>query len=106
MPKESQAELPSERFLYTVSLTRLSDGKTVEIQEEWGFPGYVRRDDWESDFVFIWEEGNFSCDCNREDFFCKASGEPEVERNCGNGVYRVNWLRNDETGKVFDYCGL
>jgi hypothetical protein len=93
-------ERPNEKFPFTVSITRIADGKTVEIKEEWGYPGYIRDEDWETDPVFLWEEGNSSCDCNRASDFAKASGEPEVETECGEVAYRLNWIRNDETGRL------
>lgn len=35
---------------------------------------------------FMWSEGNFSCDCNRHDFF--EGGETNAP--CGEGEYSVN----------------
>jgi len=42
--------------------------------------------------VFIWEEGNYGCDCNREIFFEKAKGvEVDLDAaTCGEGRYSVN----------------
>jgi hypothetical protein len=34
---------------------------------------------------YIWEEGNFSCDCNRAIFF----GEPESEQYCSDDRYII-----------------
>ena len=57
--------------------------------------------DWheDSDYpAFIWEEGNFACDCNRYLFFCRAANEPETEydesdenseHRCGDDRYSV-----------------
>lgn len=57
---------------------------------------------WE-DFPFHqswWEEGNASCDCNREIFFYKAKGleEPE-ECECSEGKYSVR-LHDADTGEL------
>lgn len=42
--------------------------------------------------MFIWEEGNFSCDCNRFLFFERAKGnKPDWDDGkCGNGGFSVN----------------
>lgn len=38
----------------------------------------------------IWAEGNFSCDCNRADFFAEAQQLPDDEEApCGDTRYRV-----------------
>lgn len=94
-------------FKYTVSLTRNSDNKTVEFVETHGdYPQYKRDEGWEFDPVFIWELGNYSCDCNRYLFFERALGTSEEEidardpNKCGHADYRVNWIRNDETSTV------
>ena len=104
-------------FKYTVSLSRVEDGWTVVFQEEYGWDNYVRDEDWEFDPVFIWTEGNFSCNCNRFLFFHRALGKSEEEIDAidpdkGNedGLYiggcdvypefRLNWIRNDETQRV------
>jgi hypothetical protein len=81
-------------------MTRLADGLTREWADDWGFPGYVREEGWEFDPVFIWSDGNFSCDCNRALFFARAVDEPDPDLECGQSQYRVNWIRNDETGNI------
>lgn len=56
--------------------------------------------------MFIWEEGNFSCDCNRYLLFERALGktEEEIEASdpdkCSYGGYCVNWIK-DDSGKVW-----
>lgn len=52
--------------------------------------------------AFIWEEGNYACDCNREIFFFRAGGErtPDEESACTDDRYSVN-LVNPITGKAF-----
>lgn len=41
---------------------------------------------------FIWEDGNFKCDCNRYLFFERANGKEciEEEIECSDGKYSVN----------------
>ena len=51
--------------------------------------------------IYIWESGNFSCDCNRELFFSDAKGiERPDDVSCGEGGYLVN-LENPKTGEIF-----
>lgn len=43
------------------------------------------------DDVYMWEDGNYSCDCNRRLFFARANNEEEDwESGCGNTEYSVN----------------
>ena len=102
----------ANEFKYTVSLTRVSDGDTIAFQDEWGWATYVRKEWWESDPVFIWTEGNYSCNCNRFLFYWRAKGKTEEEiddldPNKGENGYcsayedfQLNWIRNDETGNI------
>lgn len=53
--------------------------------------------------AFIWERGNYSCDCNRALFFGRAAGLKDEEMSdcrCGDGGYSLN-LENPATGKVY-----
>lgn len=54
--------------------------------------------------VFNWEENNFSCDCNRENFFEQAGGNMDFfdseEKHCSDGRFRVN-LVNPKNGEVY-----
>jgi hypothetical protein len=48
---------------------------------------------------FIWEEGNFACDCNRHLFFERAGGnDPDMDdtddRPCGSDTYVVLSIKN------------
>lgn len=63
--------------------------------------GQMRR--YENRFAFdgpsMWEDGNFSCDCNRADFFREAAGEDCQEfESCGDERYsvRIISLSGDE----------
>ena len=43
---------------------------------------------------FIWEEGNYACDCNRELFFAWAAGEDDdLDGLCGDERFSVR-IRN------------
>jgi len=78
-----------------ISITRVSDGKNVTY---WDDEGLYQEGDY--DGVFIWEDGNFSCDCNRSLFFHRALGLPEEDCSCGYEAFRVDFIK-DETGKIW-----
>jgi hypothetical protein len=95
----------TQAFDYQVSLIHVPSGDTVVFTDTWYFPGYVRDDDWEYDPVFLWAEGNYSCNCNRDLFFHWNTGQKdyrhEDDSNCKDyDEYRVNWIKNLETGNV------
>lgn len=51
--------------------------------------------------IFMFEEGNYACDCNRHLFFHRSAGhEPEDDNPCGDAAYSVN-LINPKDGRVF-----
>lgn len=54
--------------------------------------GVIRKSNitWDYWGDFIWEEGNFSCDCNRAAFFAEAEGEDGPEDPpCGDNAFSV-----------------
>ena len=61
--------------MYAVEITNNATGETVLCT----FPGEF--DD------FLWEEGNYSCDCNREIFFQRAKGKEVDDACCGEGRF-------------------
>lgn len=72
------------------TIRRVSDGAQVVRHEE--VP-----DEYADGVLFIWEDGNYSCDCNRGNFFYDEMPEddPEAilwdirEPKCGDGAFRV-----------------
>jgi len=69
-----------------ITIKDMRTGQTVQltepdekIDEDNGWP------------PFIWEEGNYSCDCNREIYFNRAQGiEIDITKPlCGHSRYRV-----------------
>lgn len=90
--RESLTEVTTEfdKVNLRIEIRRNEDGQLAE--QVW------RGKLWSSDC--IWSEGNFSCDCNRELFFCRAlnMNEPE-EIECGDSRYAVR-ISNDVTGEV------
>ena len=56
---------------------------------------------------YIWSEGNYSCDCNRELFFARGRGEPEPANEnlrCTDGRFLVLVVAEDGS-VVFDDTG-
>jgi len=50
--------------------------------------------------TYWWEDGNASCDCNRELFFLRARKEDEPEdTRCGTGRFSVR-LSDADTGEL------
>lgn len=46
--------------------------------------------DWQWYNTYWWEEGNASCDCNREDWFNQGLNiDTEEDSKCGHGKYSV-----------------
>ncbi len=81
---------------YVVRLRRVSDGKEVDVVQEGA---------WDDAADWLWNEGNYGCDCNRAIWFDRATGMSEgeiqaVERECGDGDYLIE--RVTEDGKVVD----
>jgi hypothetical protein len=49
--------------------------------------------------TFLWEEGNYACDCNRYLLFQRAGGDSEEDIRCSQGQYTV-WITNPADGRV------
>ena len=47
---------------------------------------------------FIWEEGNYACDCNRGLFFYNWEGDEEFE--CGDSRFIIDKIINRGTGEI------
>ena len=63
--------------------------------------GWDNAEDYGYGFAnFIWEEGNYACDCNRALFFARASGKPEPDITCSHDRYRVEKIVKVSTGEV------
>lgn len=50
--------------------------------------------DWHESSLFWWQEGNMSCDCNREMSFLRAAGATEeiidsIKIECGDNRYSI-----------------
>lgn len=81
-----------------VHLLRVSDG----VERVYHTDGILEDDD-ETLSTFIWRDGNFACDCNRQLFFERAGGESieyeDGEPECSDGQYIV-WIVNPADGSV------
>ena len=88
-------------FDYTVALRHVPTGEVRIVKDRFDFSGYTRDEDWEHDADYIWLNGNYSCDCNRHNFFNRI-GNPEFDEEipCGDVLYAVDWIRNEESGRL------
>lgn len=77
---------------YIVFIKNVSTGETREIP--WETP-------WEDHSEFLWEEGNYACDCNRELFFARVAGEPDPDGECGNERFEV-WIDDTRGNSLYD----
>ena len=66
-------------------------------QHEWLDPPQIMRY-LDEPSCFIWEEGNYCCDCNRALFFHNFNAEGDAQ-SCDNKVYAVR-ITDNRTGKV------
>lgn len=65
-------------------------------------PGYENEDAIESNILFMYTEGNYSCDCNRSLFIGYATGEEVPGSGCGDEIelQRITLIRPDGTKKI------
>lgn len=54
--------------------------------------------DWKDEhgFLFMWTEGNFGCDCNRELMFALCKGELAPDRSCGSTGFSILWAERED----------
>jgi len=78
---------------YTVAVAALEvNGRQYEVRQDFGlgFPSDAAH--------YIWEEGNFSCDCNRSALIAEQC-DPEIEElECGNTIKLVMLTVKHEDG--------
>ena len=77
-----------EDVVSTVFIKDVSTGEIRSFEDDHS----VYFADGEYNF-FMWDEGNWSCDCNRELFFNRAGGQQYDNKDlvCGDGIrYSVN----------------
>ena len=64
-------------------VVRIRDNETGEVVEHHTEYGNTDGN------TFIWQEGNFACDCNRGQFFCEAKGLDDMDAPCGDTHFTV-----------------
>ena len=80
--------------LVTVEIARVSDGLMRAMRDE-----LVLDDDGKPD-AWVWSDGNYQCDCNRQIFFERAGGsavDSLVHFECGDSRYLVRVMLDDGT---------
>lgn len=96
-PKTGHPIEQHTRVKVIVHVKRLADGE-VRRYHTWDI---YDPDDGDFPNPYMYEEGNYSCDCNRHLFFHRAmSAEPEEDVPCGDELYAVN-VANAKTGEVY-----
>ena len=87
------------RVQIRVQIRRVADGVTRTDNDSIGFSGETR-EAAQGHAVYWWAEGNGSCDCNRERFFCAAEDEDvDDDRPCTDGLFKIK-VEDPETGAV------
>lgn len=81
---------------------RLTHGTadTSPLSAQWIAPTYEDEDDLVRNAVFMHEQGNYSCDCNKRLFLASAHQRDEPEDNpCGDTmpIARITVIRPDRT---------
>jgi len=93
-----------DQYICVQILVRIRKNDTGEVRE---YKDYAI---WEDDFandglgqpsLFIWQEGNYACDCNRYLFFQRSANEEEDldKKNCGDDKYSVQ-IYNPKNGEI------
>ena len=96
----TKKESPHDKDIWVKCIAYIRNNETGEIRHY--------KDDliWDTEnncpHTFIWEEGNYGCDCNRDLFFNYAIGKKYDEikdKKCGHEKYDVN-LENPKTKEI------
>lgn len=80
---------------FTVHLMDSATGEVAVREEEWSYG-------WSDEktiraAIFQWSENNYSCDCNRLPFFCRAKGTEEPDETmCGDPLILAKLMLGDE----------
>jgi predicted dehydrogenase len=88
----------NDTFVEIIALIRKNKtGEIREYKDELYWGNWYRS---EEPSTFIWEDGNYSCDCNRYLFFQRVKNENEDNKKCGDELYSVN-LKNPKNNEIF-----
>jgi len=63
---------------------------------------YTSTIDWHESAHFLWTDGNYACDCNRELFFARAGGEdPTLEEvQCGDTKFAALYAEMEDGTRI------
>jgi len=98
-PKFSSRHDDSRKCWWVDSVVHIRDNETGEVRQ------YEDEQIWRDGDVcaFIWSEGNFGCDCNRQLFFWRAAGEPEHDDyECGHSKFSVRIINPVDGSVIYD----
>lgn len=88
---------------YLIDIRRVSDNRTITVPFSWD----IDDPEWQDEGVlFIWTEGNYSCDCNRHIFVERTMRHESPHylphHQCGDSAYRLVSIRNALTGMTVE----
>ena len=90
---------PQKDGKWVATVAEIRDN-TTGIVREYQNDAFLTNGDAEPS-AYIWEDGNYSCDCNRRLLFARAAGEDEDwDGGCSDELYSVR-VRNKKSGRVF-----
>lgn len=82
--------MPQAIMMVEVLILDTNTGEMADFSTKWYDP---EAEDALDNLIFLWSEGNYSCDCNRALFYGRARGvsEEDLEElsQCGDGRYKV-----------------
>lgn len=75
----------------TIKIKHIPTGEIRDYSDEFDYStelsGKYGKNNWYNP-VFIWEHGNYACDCNRHLFFTDFKDESDF--TCSHNLYKVN----------------
>lgn len=74
-------------------LIYICKNETGEIRT---FEDWLPADEDGAPDCFIWEYGNYACDCNRHEFFRRAGNESDTDHPCSDTAYSVKIMWGDK----------
>ena len=74
--------------MYKVAIRKNETGEIRVVEHE---------SEWEDHHIFLWTEGNYGCDCNREGFFTHGEEWPE---ECSEGRYSALYAELEDGTRI------
>lgn len=96
-------KIESEKVECKIEIKEVATGDIIILQNR----QYVTDLDIKDNIVncFMWEDGNYSCDCNRHNFFMQVKhGLKPLEAEdiaCGDSRYKIRITRLDTNEEVY-----